>query len=431
MFEKYIKLNSISKHDLLKHIGVQEIKELKNHSIGDKHRNMLTLDGIENSNEGLFGIDLKIFNQQNISKITNRLSTPMFEQTKLFRTNLTWCEDCMKYGYHSLLHQFELLKHCPFHLNPLKQACPHCHAKLPYSITDKGYSGSFLCECGFAISDSHFENWRYTPTVVCKDTQSWLNESNFKSKILIFIPESIFNVVDPLKLIVHTNRRILKTTEIYIKAFNNDQLHLNEMNKHISGNISVNYNYSSGFFNRLFESTKNAFKGINSYLRKTVLESHMNCTDKVCQKTNEPCFYIWAYNHWLRSLFGSELNFRNVIVFKDHGRLHEFSVTGIPYKNDLYKLYRAVLTSLHNDFLDKSIAVEAVIKWIIAGAAANYYLQGFYSWLDAAKQLMPKTLITLADAKEAANKKLPIFMYEYVRIDNKIKVSLVIEDCTK
>ncbi|TDF95191.1 hypothetical protein [Paenibacillus piri] len=88
-----------------------------------------------------------------------------------------WCEQCIKFGFHSILHQFVLIHNCPFHLIPLSNQCPNCKGTFPYLLSDKKMTSPSTCECGYRYADL-CEGWgRWTQNnteIKCRTTQKWL-----------------------------------------------------------------------------------------------------------------------------------------------------------------------------------------------------------------------------------------------------------------
>jgi hypothetical protein len=403
----------INKQDFIKGFGVIEVRKIKNFVIGDKYRNLLSLEGIDKCSSRIFGLDLKTFNECNIDRITERINNDSVDRLGFFRENFTWCEECMTYSYHSIFHQFKLLRHCPFHLKPLKQICPICQQILPFLLTDKGWNGPFSCRCGYVISESNFEKWGFSPKIVCADTQKWLNQNYSKTKKIIFDPENTFLLAEPLKLFISVDSHKSKYTEIYVSLINNVQKETYRFTKNITENINVRNSYVHGFYTQLFESTLQAFKGIDRLIKKRILKPHIHCTEDICKETDQPCGFIWAYNQWRFSLLGQDLKYRKFITVRAQARHYEFAVFGETYKKDLYKLYCLIIDSFDKEISNnESKEFEDLIQWIISGAAANYYLQGFYNWLEASKELINKKSIKLTEVKHITHKKMPIMIFE-------------------
>lgn len=52
-------------------------------------------------------------------------------------TELRLCPQCIRVGYHSVVHQLRGLARCPFHGEPLTSVCPMCSCRLPeYTVGD-------------------------------------------------------------------------------------------------------------------------------------------------------------------------------------------------------------------------------------------------------------------------------------------------------
>jgi hypothetical protein len=111
------------------------------------------------------------------------------------------CPICIRYGYHSYLHQFTLLSKCPFHSIKLISNCPACHIQQPYKRVNPNFS-LYICQCGyeFTTEKSKKINEPYTSQIFDLSKSSlisWL-ESDLRARKSIQIFKIAGNI--PLEL---------------------------------------------------------------------------------------------------------------------------------------------------------------------------------------------------------------------------------------
>lgn len=70
---------------------------------------------------------------------------------KWFRSELHYCPECIKLGYHSLYHQYSFNDKCFIHKMQLQSCCPKCGANIPFSINKNKNNKAFSCKCGYKL----------------------------------------------------------------------------------------------------------------------------------------------------------------------------------------------------------------------------------------------------------------------------------------
>lgn len=58
---------------------------------------------------------------------------------------LRYCARCLGRGYHSVVHQFECVRSCPIHDQPLTTACAECGYQVPYRLTARLLETPYRC----------------------------------------------------------------------------------------------------------------------------------------------------------------------------------------------------------------------------------------------------------------------------------------------
>lgn len=81
--------------------------------------------------------------------------------------SLRYCDECIRRGYHSPIHQLPWVKYCPIHLSMLKDCCPQCHSHIdletwidPCGSRKRAPVANYGCHCGYELwSDFKTRNW--------------------------------------------------------------------------------------------------------------------------------------------------------------------------------------------------------------------------------------------------------------------------------
>jgi hypothetical protein len=56
-----------------------------------------------------------------------------------------YCRQCLGRGYHSLVHQFERVSHCPIHGQPLERRCRWCGCRAAYRLHARLLETPYRC----------------------------------------------------------------------------------------------------------------------------------------------------------------------------------------------------------------------------------------------------------------------------------------------
>jgi hypothetical protein len=60
-------------------------------------------------------------------------------------SDIRFCSDCLKLGYHSVTFQLRLTSQCPMHHCDLIRGCPHCGAHISSELTKDCFTAPFAC----------------------------------------------------------------------------------------------------------------------------------------------------------------------------------------------------------------------------------------------------------------------------------------------
>ncbi|MBD5797376.1 hypothetical protein BHU24_22160 [Bacillus pseudomycoides] len=122
--------------------------------INKKFGSLSSLEGFDRETiHNILKIDLKYIEITTLKQFHN-------DNANLWKSDkyhLKYCQECLKQGYHSLLHQLVYIDYCFIHNTPLKNTCPSCTVVFIYNLKELRFSGPFKCECGhfFLYSDSY------------------------------------------------------------------------------------------------------------------------------------------------------------------------------------------------------------------------------------------------------------------------------------
>ncbi|UQZ87521.1 hypothetical protein SK3146_06823 [Paenibacillus konkukensis] len=178
-------------------MGNNEVKTIKNGKIGHSRRELIQLGGFNQLRlQQYLECDLVGHNSRTLSKILKPIENFNERVDTWFPLNLRWCELCIKNGYHSWLHQFTLIQHCPFHRKWLDDTCPSCYNKIPFLLSDDMLGDPFTCRCGFQLatfSETQWKDWALTCNILDPTVINWLEregEGVMVSTQLLFNPRS-------------------------------------------------------------------------------------------------------------------------------------------------------------------------------------------------------------------------------------------------
>lgn len=153
-----------------------------------------------------------------------------------FKKELCFCPECIKLGYHSLLHQFLFNNNeCFIHKIELINCCPECGKQIPYGLS-KEFKNPFTCSCGHKLFDLQFDeayNIWFNPMEISEKGV----HDNSLSSMAIIIPKSIYN-----REIITPN--LIDTVNNIYSDYNNiaNYSFVVQTNKEIADNFDDQYN---------------------------------------------------------------------------------------------------------------------------------------------------------------------------------------------
>lgn len=305
IFEKFKYANSASVKDIFCLFGIQQVQEIKT-TPGKYHRDLFTLNGINDELvKSFLGFSIKSKNKENLKKIGWLLAKDTSGIRKYFNSNLVYCEKCMAISFHSMMHQFILLKKCPFHMVELIEECPWCKRKIPYVLSDDYTKSPFQCLCGYSLIDkkndtSVFLSWKKKSEFRINDplVKKWIILNGDKKRQIYFFYEfyqqSEFNLLENLISVLSPS--IIK----YDAPSSNFHFSYNHSTEKIF------YPSNELLYEKMYKSTYQTYKSFARFLKKTLLKDHKTCIARLKKRAPDTkiCPYAYAFLHWRKSIEG-------------------------------------------------------------------------------------------------------------------------------
>lgn len=341
--------------------------------ISKRYLNLWTFEGINDQKFKLyFGESLSAHTENIKNKLTNML--PIYIKTKsLFRDQLYFCKECIKAGYHSILHQFKMTEICPYHMVKLENVCPSCKQSIPYGMPGHHIETGFVCNCGEFIGAPEKLNLTLAEfTLEDASMVSWLGLSQEDKEVLqntiIFKP-----FLDQGANLMKSMLELLQDITIDQKVFS-----MAAYNNTTSPNITLENNY-----NHFFISLESIFHGFENYLLKTVMKNHAHCLKRFLGLYKKPgeefppiCPYAYAYVFWKES-------FLNINPFIDqykksslfHKRITPYEVP-FYYMQDEFRELLMFYRSLN----------PRTLTWVFTHLLWELADHHFKEWLEVARE---------------------------------------------
>lgn len=427
VIEKFKYANNVNSREVLKLVGTQHVKNIRA-AIGHCHRDLITLAGFdEDSVLNVIKFNLTTVNKELLQKIKAPLPE-RYTLKQLFRQYLAYCEKCMSTGFHSILHQFKLLHHCPFHQTPLVKACPECNQVIPYYLTDKELIGAFECRCGYKFFQSHnhklfYSAWAQSEKIIPDISHNWLNFNEDKAKKTKYVHLFMEKDLESYPNVFHYLSNLNNSTEVLtspciIKSTKNIRDIKGELQK------EENTKYSRRGIHQVSEIQLQKYRyicmqedlqksyhctitAIARHLRNTILAKHKTCIKRYYKETDneKKCPYAFAYLHWRCFVqgFSSAKHVDEKILGMGYKYLEPKHLHYPNWQDSDY--LRALHEEWENCVEDITVESRASLKWIFNRAISNLVFNRFWGWLQEAPEKMEK-YITLG---------LPKFKYEYQR----------------
>jgi hypothetical protein len=398
---KFCYLNSITFNDLFKLYGKENLKDKKG-KMGDCHKSTITLSGLnKNLLSEVLQYPIHQKNDQLLSMILLPLSLHENLNYKFVDRDLKFCPICVKNKYHSTLHQFSLIHHCPFHKIKLITQCPKCNMKFFYNLIDGPMKNNYNCNCGFTFtSENRSVKNNFSPNIVDPVVKKWIT----------LTPSEITKIQN------------CKMIDEYTLAFDNEKVHfsynipfvlnclditsstikLGENQDFLDRRLErervkkVSFLHTRKHYQEFFEfrdvtySYKQAHNVCNSiarHLRKTVLKKHICCIKELTRYKNtllkeEFCPFAIAYVYWRIRLQGFKKyeyvdNWGITPFFKDSAQDYGYPVYSYKFEEWLRELQE------ENVVLPDNISSSRnTYLWVVNHLIKDLVIAEFYRCLD-------------------------------------------------
>ncbi|QDX94089.1 hypothetical protein EEL30_18440 [Brevibacillus laterosporus] len=386
ILEKFKYANETSSYDALKIFGITTVKKIR--LVGERYRNLVTLTGFDlKTTRKILSFDLIATNRQYLHELFGYFSHRHNEHF-FVRNQLWYCIECMRNGFHSILHQVTFLHYCPFHMIPLQDACPKCTATFLYECNDAGFSSPYQCKCNFSFleigeNEKFFKKWSKEETLRCDFVKKWitLNEKQRKtfSNIYMYPSEELKNSPYTLQGLLHTLSPYGEKNKFYISINSTPQI------KKIKGYREIIENRTGEEINTkqiqatlryqklqedLYESYEKVISSIARHLRRTLLLKHTTCINRYYTDPHSipRCPYAFAYLHW-RSQVERYRDPGHVISISRPMNFHPEDVrfpfhTHNEFFEKLFTLWRAKVS-------DITFESRATLKWVVGRSIAE------------------------------------------------------------
>jgi hypothetical protein len=292
IFEKVCLANQVTRTEVLRTLGNQDVKNIKSFLIGDKRRELINLSGFD-PNMLKHYLDYDLIGHNKSIKITILKPLEYFNEHILtwFPQFMSWCPDCMKMGYHSWLHQFALVHNCPIHQTNLINACPSCFSKIPFLLSDSGLSDPFTCKCGFKLAnftETHWSEWNFPVNIIDNSVSGWIEGKGRNDDTrFVFVPRSVSIEDFSLDPIIRSKYFCYEV-------------------KQASGH---EYAISRKFIDEIYIENKSCFRTIDRFIKKKFLKKHRICTLTLQELRKQEigefppiCPFAYAYVFWKHTL---------------------------------------------------------------------------------------------------------------------------------
>lgn len=445
VIEKIKHANFISTNEFLRVFGNEKVKKIKG-KIGDSHRNLLTLEGInEEIFNSEFGFPIKRKNKSVLEKLFQGFYNFEDNPNFYFRKELWFCKICLSKGFHSTIFQCKLINHCPFHGQPLINGCPRCKVSIPYRLTDEYTENPYICKCGELWLSSKnqgrpISSWTDTKISPIQSEKliKWINLNEEQISLLKrvrffkgFDLGNINNGLDNLLSIVDNNFEKNKV-EIHhnIKSSKNiNILKINISSDYIDNKRSSNKKYDNEkvdswlllrnsqkykeFNDHIYESSRKTVSSIARKIRKTIYPEHKTCVKRLVKLLKEKdspfppfCPYAYAYVYWKKSVEGIEQTHK-----VDHyGYPHRRVIDGVDIASNQDRDFIHPFIDDWIDFYEEIPKKQLVgLKWILDRMVSILIMNHYENWLRIAPEYASKRIEANFDQHIYRN--LPFFIF--------------------
>ncbi|KJD40539.1 hypothetical protein QD46_07785 [Paenibacillus polymyxa] len=417
VFEKVKLMNIANKRDIFNLFAVEKLQKQRT-IIAQKYHDFYLLSAFDDKKlQDKLGFQIRSYSVDLLEHVSGFLKNGKFFESRkgkiknvYWRDSLFFCPECLKEGYHSILHQFKLFDKCPFHVCPLISHCPQCQRSVPYKLSDN-FPSPYTCECGYCYCNT-FElkaNYFYhnnSLDINFDPYKKWLEMNQHTKKKLSSIytyPSTNIgnksNLLNQLfELIGEHNFSENDTSSTYVTVFSAPYIHNlkdSELKKMKCSDylwspinsFSLEHGFNDSplkkrILKELIHVKMQIFSSLSKHLKNTILEKHKSCIHRyvnVIQDSVESdppvCPYAFSYVKW-KQIFYKLNHYYNVDNRPFNGleaTLGNLNFIAYLDEDPLTEVIDACLEEIPHKIPEKIIH----LKWISAHMTAFFGLHIF------------------------------------------------------
>lgn len=403
ILEKVKFANQVSTKQLIQIFGTEDSKKNRIGKVGKRFRNLQTMEGLDVTVlEQVLGINILEQSKKALEEIDSLLPRSI-KSKELIDENLVFCVHCIKQGYHSILHQLNIINMCPIHLSNLERSCMNCKLQIPYQLAPHEYEIGFVCNCGESLildykgSSQFIDSWTNEQTITDRIISPWLN--CFSTSKRQRIAKSIVQ-----KDLFNSNNNVIEHLISTMEESNKKTYLVQKSPKRSEKNL----------YDEIYNTARNILISFEKNLQRTYLSDHRHCIKRFSglfkrredNQFPEICPFAYAYIFWRESFY-------NINPFyNDSAPLRKKNLKNLELP--FYKNNDSVTETLNTIISTSTVSVRT-LNWMISHMVWNVADSHFKEWLKIAVEYAPKSIrpVTKYDFSAANNSLYSFIVNEY------------------
>jgi len=341
IFERFKFANALTNNHILQIFGNKKVQKLKNPSnAGDYLRSLSSLQGIDRDKAyKIIGADLFQKKSEVIDMFKPIVGSEYLDD--LTNNNVSYCQKCMKKGFHSVFHQLTLFPNCVFHPEEvLRDTCFKCNkvfSRHNLSVEDRSY---YLCNCGQSIMDNRdvatiFKNWedehRIQDSYLLKfiDLHTEQSDASYPSRYNTEEAVKAFGLLPTHHLLNYAYNYYLGAP-LDTRTFSKHQISIQiPQPKIITSEMMVNYRnlftykFLEGsphprheqdcIYYDVYEQSRHIYKAMRRYIKNHLLKKHNKCIhlNNELIENEDYCKFSLAFSYWREEF--EEINLSRIV----------------------------------------------------------------------------------------------------------------------
>lgn len=350
------------------------------------------------------------------------------------RGQLSYCQECLKSGYHSIFHQFVFIDTCPIHEISLQYLCPECRRHTRYELSHDTRIKPFHCECGAPlsgeiVSTNCFNLWSDADTeILDQNLSTWIGLDQSKLEQL-----SRLILLPSLEPKIKQGRGLLEvglvsvgasypvqrkevwgrvTSKILMKACPViPKTKWFDKRRYFLSNTIEKPNYlkinnivlgQMGFERYAYLCLNQFYKAIVRHIKKTQIKGHISCISGYVKRkhTFNACYYASAYIRLRQELeCKSDPTEVDNSISKNTGFSGESPIPS--FFSILYNplLFRILTSKPFKEMFGDLEKVNEKLEWwsaaiqILSRPFCHTIIQKYYDWLEFVKKDCSQTKV--------------------------------------